>query len=227
MIPRGFWIYHDIDLNSDGTVDFVFQAGTQFDIYSTIRNRSVAIPEGGLDLGSFSIPLAEGFEISSLLPSPSSWQSSFQPGFPPDYWVGQTLHAANDIGTLGYWQPNMTAFLGVEFQIEGNVHYGWIRLSTLNVPGVNGGTIHDWAYNSMPGQPILAGQVPEPSTWALLVGGSFAFFALRRRKRPNLFAPGGSAFLQRGTSPQPRTLLLARRPEYLAQETVSERRLKV
>ena len=186
MVPRGFSIFHDIDMNNDGAVDFVFRAGSQFDIYSTTGNRSLAIPQGGLDFGSFSIPLAEGFAIGSTLPDPLGWQSSFQPGFPPGYWVGQTLHAANDIGTLGYWQPNITAYLGVEFKIQGDMHYGWIRLSTLNVPGVNGGTIHDWAYNSIPGQSILSGQVPEPGTVALfVVGGGFLWWRAKRVHRHN------------------------------------------
>ena len=172
---------HDIDMNSDGTVDFVFRAYTSFSTYSTTGNRSVAIPQGGLDFGSFSIPLAEGFEIGPTLSDPLSWQSSFQPGFPPGYWVGQTLHVFDSIGASGFWQPNLTGYLGVEFQIKGNAHYGWIRLSTLPFPTANGGTIHDWAYNSIPGEFILAGQVPEPGTVALLLaGGGFLWWRAKR-----------------------------------------------
>ena len=76
----------------------------------------------------------------------------------------------------------MTAYLGVEFEIDGADHYGWIRL-TVGGAG-NGGVIHDWAYNSIPGQPILAGQVPEPGMISLLVLGAvtIAWRHLRRRQ---------------------------------------------
>lgn len=58
---------------------------------------------------------------------------------------------------------------------------GWVGMGTWFLEGVNGGIIEEWAYNSIPGQPILAGQVPEPGIIALLlVGGSLT---LRRFKR--------------------------------------------
>ena len=70
------------------------------------------------------------------------------------------------------YEPNMKAFVGVEFQIDGSEHYGWIGVETWWLAGVNGGTITDWAYNTVPGEMILAGQVPEPSTWAMMLCGS-------------------------------------------------------
>ncbi|MEO0529616.1 MAG: PEP-CTERM sorting domain-containing protein [Planctomycetota bacterium] len=51
--------------------------------------------------------------------------------------------------------PN--GFIGLAFPINNIVHYGWIRVSIDNA----GGTfiVRDWAYNSVPGEPINAGQV--------------------------------------------------------------------
>ena len=43
-------------------------------------------------------------------------------------------------------------------------HYGWIHIE--NLFGSNWGQISDWAYETRPDTPILAGAVPEPSTWA-------------------------------------------------------------
>ena len=184
IISRGSpTVFRDVDLDVDGIVDFTFRAGGSFQIFSEIGSRSIGIPKGGLDFGSFSIPLATGFSIGPSLSPPLEWQSSFQPGFPPGYWVGQTFHYADSLGTFGYWQPNMTAYLGVEFDINGGTHYGWIRMSTWFLEGVNGGIIEEWAYNSIPGQPILAGQVPEPGTLALLVAGA-GFLWWRRKRSP-------------------------------------------
>jgi hypothetical protein len=94
------------------------------------------------------------------------------------------MHTRDFSGGTGYWNPPvgelLTAYVGVEFSVEAAVHYGWIRVTVSGVG--NGGIIHDWAYNSIPGQPILAGQVPEPSTWALLIIGA-GLLVWRTRKR--------------------------------------------
>jgi len=180
IISRGSpTVYYDIDMDQNGTVDFAFEAGSSFRIFSTVGNRSVAIPKGGNDLGSFSIPLGTGFEIGPSLAPNLYWIESQE--YSPTDWIGQTLHFADTSGTHGYWQPNMKAYLGVEFQIDGSEHYGWIGVETWWLTGVNGGTITDWAYNTVPGEMIFAGQVPEPSIWALLIaGGAFLWWKIRR-----------------------------------------------
>lgn len=169
---------HDLDLDGNGTTDFTFEAFTSFRTYSDAGNRSVGVPVGGQDVGSWSIPLLDGFLIGPELPEPLQWAGSFQPIFPPDYWVGQTLHSRNFAGSAGYWDPPwpeyLRAYVGVEFTIEEATHYGWIQVEVFAAPG-NGGTILDWAFNSVPGQPLLAGQVPEPGTWALLSVGIALF----------------------------------------------------
>ncbi len=176
-------VFHDIDLDGNSTVDFVFRAGGSFNVYSTSGGRSIAIPKGGLDLGSWSIPLSEGSVIGPVTAPPLEWMSSVE-DFPGD-WRGPTFHFADSLGTFGYWQPNMTSYLGVEFGINGGTHYGWIRMSTWFLEGVNGGIIEEWAYNSVAGQPILAGQVPEPGTVVLLAAGAgLLCWQFRRKRRP-------------------------------------------
>lgn len=163
-----------IDMDSDGSDDFVFEAFTSFNIYSEVGGRSVGIPKGGNDLGANSIPLLDGFEVDGTLSSPLEWVSSFQGSFTGD-WIGARLHSRNFAGSAGYWNPaiptSLTAYVGVEFEIEGADHYGWIQVTAGSIG--NGGWINDWAYNSVPGEMIFAGQVPEPSTWVLLIAGGF------------------------------------------------------
>ena len=61
-----------------------------------------------------------------------------------------------------------------------DVLFGWLRLSHDAQAGVL--TVHDWAWNSASGQPILAGEIPEPAAAALLTGlALLALAALRRR----------------------------------------------
>ena len=171
-----------IDMDRNGADDFVFEAFTSFRIYSTVGGRSVGIPKGGNDLGADSIPLLDGFEINSLLPAPLEWVNSTQGMF---NWIGATLHTRNFTGGAGYWNPNvpdiLRAFVGVEFDINGAAHYGWIDVTAGSIG--NGGWINGWAYNTVPGEMILAGQVPEPSTWALLIGGGGFLYWRHRAKR--------------------------------------------
>ena len=53
------------------------------------------------------------------------------------------------------WALVSEAYLGLRFDIAGATHYGWARLS---VPSATSFTLKDYAYNSIPNQPILAGQ---------------------------------------------------------------------
>ncbi|MBI1178901.1 PEP-CTERM sorting domain-containing protein [bacterium] len=172
LISSGAESYtYGIDMNEDGTEDFVFRAFNSFGVYSTTGGLTVGVPKGGFDLGNWSIPLSDGFSIGPILEDPLQWTASQQGMFD---WIGATLHIRNTSGSSGYWNPPpgslLIAYVGTEFMLADGAHYGWIRVQVAGIG--NGGIIKDWAYNSIPGQPILAGQVPEPSTWALITAGS-------------------------------------------------------
>ena len=54
--------------------------------------------------------------------------------------------------------------------------YGWMRVD-LHDDGT-AGSIKDWAFSD---QPILVGQIPEPSAWLLVAASLTALFRRRRR----------------------------------------------
>lgn len=59
-------------------------------------------------------------------------------------------------------------------------YYGWVQVSTVGATTLN---VEAWAYNTVPGEDILAGVIPEPGTIAfwLSAGGLALWVGSRRR----------------------------------------------
>ena len=170
-----------LDLNADGQPDVGFaDDDTSFYVYGFGSTRVLTYPPAGLDINSFLPVLAAGTEIGPVPPSPSLiWRETENlPAFGP---YSATYNAANNAGYAGYWQA-VQGYTGVEFYIGADPHYAWIRLGAP-LRGTHGGYIYDYAYETRPDTPILAGAVPEPCTWALLVAGGFLFLLCGRKKR--------------------------------------------
>jgi hypothetical protein len=80
-------------------------------------------------------------------------------------------------------------YAGLAFDISGQTHYGWARLSVGTNPLLSA-TLHDWAYEEFPNTPIATGEggiaVPEPGALGLLALGAAGLAAYRRRggRRP-------------------------------------------
>ena len=174
------------DLNGDGVDDLRFRSdGSQFDIVPTGNNAVLAIHQPPPDYGSLALHLNPGMAIGSSLQPAWSWEQKQTPD-PRFDDLGSTILYCDSNGCLGYWSPDGdTAYVGVRFYAGSELHYGWIRVRTFSV----GGTIYDWAYNTTPDQSILAGAVPEPSAWALLVLGLGSLFFCSRRNRRRRSTP--------------------------------------
>jgi hypothetical protein len=57
--------------------------------------------------------------------------------------------------SFGYWKYAQSRYLGVKFQIKGKTHYGWVRLKNSSCLGA---TLTGYAYETIPGKAIKAGQ---------------------------------------------------------------------
>jgi hypothetical protein len=99
-----------------------------------------------------------------------------------------------------YGPPSLSSgFLGLKFLIDGQTHYGWVQVSIIGnpqgYPYLEGfrGVVRGYAYNTLPNQPILAGQTsdsdfvgeipPQPATLGLLALGAPALDIWRPRER--------------------------------------------
>jgi hypothetical protein len=75
-----------------------------------------------------------------------------------------------------------TRFAGVEFEIGGQTHYGWLQVRAAELR--TDVWIEEWAYESEPGVPIRAGAIPEPSGGVLVVIGGVLLMCRRRKSCP-------------------------------------------
>ena len=80
---------------------------------------------------------------------------------PKSVFDGGTQHMVWSTGNYatGSWINVKNRYLGVKFQIEGKIHYGWVRLSVRVRPGFKiTATLTGYAYETDVNKPIVAGK---------------------------------------------------------------------
>lgn len=91
------------------------------------------------------------------------------------------VEGIDPVPSLGNWRSDaQNKFLGVQFDIDGDGHFGWIRLSVTSDTVI----VHDYAYDAQSGMAINAGVIPEPSS--LVLGALGALGLLLRRRSISL-----------------------------------------
>ena len=84
----------------------------------------------------------------------------------------------------GQFYLKENAYLGVRMENDPSetVYYGWLRMSHFE--DEERFVIHDWAYQSEAGEPILAGEIPEPGAVGKILGiGALLYVLVRRRSQ--------------------------------------------
>lgn len=169
-----------IDLNHDGIEDYrVVATGTVslgFQMEGTTSNLVWSRPTGGTDIGAFIVPLLFGTEIGTGLPASDEWTPTQQGMFGV---IAPGFSTYTFSGALGLF-IDQTAYAGLQFSVGDDVYYGWIMVQEIPALG-GGGIVLEYAYDTRPNMSILAGAVPEPTTWTLATLGC-ALLAWRVRK---------------------------------------------
>ena len=174
--PDSFDIARQLPFSFDGslTPDLTFAYSWVFiGVRSEGPTRLLTLLSPPPNIGGDPAPVPTGFLLG-----PDSPTGSLQ-WFGDDVDVFERLIHCVDTGCGGAFR-GQRAYMGVEFQRAGATHYGWVLLQISDYAAF--GSIEAWAWETRTGVPILAGAVPEPSPWALFVGGG-ALIVWFRRKR--------------------------------------------
>jgi hypothetical protein len=142
----------DLDLNHDGKTDFTFFNATSF--------------YNGNDFGSAIVWMAGGSVVGQQHPSALMRGANIGPSAPfiqvNSYSIrieaGYGVQSGSD-RLVGDWGGNpKNRYLGVRFLIDGQTHYGWVRLTIITEPGTSwSATITGYAYETVANKPIKAG----------------------------------------------------------------------
>jgi hypothetical protein len=146
-------------LNHHGRIDFAIQNRSYnsrtnlLEAYAPAHNR-VWVQSETQDYRQFAAALPAGVRISG---------SRFNTSGPLHFY----LATAHSTFSAGPWKDVRNRYLGLQFLTKGKTHYGWARLSVEVKRHRIVATLTGYAYETIPGKPIKAGQTkdaPDDST---------------------------------------------------------------
>ena len=176
LYSPGFDQFYPLDFDGDGNPDFTFGYSFIFlGVRSEGANRILILQDPPPNVGGPIAPLPAGFLIGAGSESGAlSWSS----GFGDDFEALANYYNGVASGPFA----GQHAYMGVEFQSGDGTHYGW---ALLQISGDYAaiGAIESWAWDTRPGEPIVAGAIPEPSGWTLMIGGACLLTYLEYRNR--------------------------------------------
>jgi hypothetical protein len=149
-------LFTPLDLNNDGVVDFSFYNFSYSTHGNGNRNLSIIPAQNGNEVIGFPIPRRAA--ASALPPGTLVGSSKNFHSYPKGLVLAATGRGTQGGSATGAWLKVETAFLGLKFLINGQVHYGWALVKFTGPGDFLWGSIYGYAYESIPGQPIRTGQ---------------------------------------------------------------------
>jgi hypothetical protein len=144
---------YELDLNHDGTIDFTlvntYACGTDMCLDSLTVSPSRR-ENGAAGTATFlNFPCAYALRAGAVIGPKLPFAGTIMA-------VGSTVPGSQ-------WHDVSNRYLGLKFEINGKTHYGWARLSVHLVPPlyIVAATVTGYAYETIPGKPIIAGRTNE------------------------------------------------------------------
>ena len=144
-----------IDFNHDGITDislsaffytFAFSGHGGFN-YTGVFAKPAA---GNLAIGGHAIPKGVPLSLAGV----------FKGSIQRMAYAAEQFTSYGNVSHFGGPFHNVTnEYLGVQFQVDGQPHYGWVRVSLFCRQGFCGGDVSGYAYETLPGVSIAAGQL--------------------------------------------------------------------
>lgn len=150
-------LFYNLDMDNNGQPELRFETVTYQLSSAPVHLAAVSV------LGNASNAIL-GSLYSSSYPTPFSMNNGDSISGTATAWQDQAMNnGVQYLGgvygsySIGNWLGVNDKYLGVRFRIGANTHYGWVRLSVT--PGADTVTIKDYAYQTLPGVGITAGQL--------------------------------------------------------------------
>ena len=148
-----------LDLNNDGITDFNITFTTT--TFSSQINKFIRItPLGANKVGNvLSYPYPSALSLNTLIDSSSfSWLGSANQHLISRLWFQPPPpHGGTPIWQYrGNWNGASDKYIPLQLDLSSQKIYGWARLDAAT--DAASFTVKDYAYNSIPNQPILAGE---------------------------------------------------------------------
>ncbi|MBU1719424.1 MAG: hypothetical protein KKA07_10160, partial [Bacteroidetes bacterium] len=142
-----------IDFNNDATIDLVLYAGTAGGVgASSVVGAGPGMIKGASRTYQINTSSYGMFWAADVLSSGANITSYY------NFW-GTAGQEKLVFESNGSWQGQTRKFIGVQFDISGQTHFGWVRLSISNNPEPKL-TLYDFAFESTPDAGIMAGDHP-------------------------------------------------------------------
>jgi len=151
---------YGIDLNNDGIVDYrIVEFGGMIGNPQSLE----VDPLNGNEVACMSSPGCLDFNSAAALPA--GVQIGYNPFWERGFLFGLAVAGSFDgeIYYRGFWPKTKDHYLPLRFQINGETHYGWARLTVkfVGVPPKDGtwqATLSGYAYETIPNKSIISGQ---------------------------------------------------------------------
>ena len=149
----------DLDLNSDGVVDFTISNYRKFCSSKTSGSCARMVIHV--------VPRASGNAVWGKNSSASALGSGVRIGPNGKFQAGHELmgserqyfgDSSSRYVSAGPWRQATNRYLGVKFKIQGEVHFGWVRIDVAEAQTGVYSAISGYAYETVPNRPILTGQ---------------------------------------------------------------------
>ena len=181
---------YELDLNHDGIADFKIDNHSFFTdtIVASLSavpaqaNNAVVGKQPGVGSPYYAYALLPGARVGPKQPFAGAWMA----------W-------SDGANRAGQWANVRGRYLGLKFLIKGKIHYGWARLNVTVGQSKITATLTGYAYETIPGKPIVAGRtkgpedgnegpeaavlaapISEPASLGLLAQGAAGLVAWRR-----------------------------------------------